>query len=110
MPTLNVHGTVNHGFDTDGFLDELNFDEDLSAFSPDSKTPTRSTKEEDADDDSDADADGDAGADTDADTALLARPPRWSDEEVSQTMSSNFAFWRMCQIHLTCILFSNDHF
>jgi len=52
---------------------------------------------EDADDKSDATADDDS--ESDADTALLTRPPPWSYDEVSQTMSSNFAFWRICQIY-----------
>jgi len=57
-------------------------------------------KGEDADDESDATADYESESDADADTALLARPPDCSHEEVSQTVSSNFAFWRMYSSHM----------
>ncbi len=49
-----------NGFDGDSFLDDLQFDEDLSAFSPDSSSLLRSPNP----------------------AMVSARPPRWTDEEV----------------------------
>jgi hypothetical protein len=50
MPTFTYQETPSKpGFDTDRFLDDLHFDEDLSSFSPGGKS-LDSTKEEEKDD------------------------------------------------------------
>lgn len=70
MPTFTYQETPSKpGFDTDRFLDDLHFDEDLSSFSPGGKS-LDSTKEEEKDDSS-------------LSYSYSARPPRWTDEEVS---------------------------
>lgn len=68
MPTFKYQEpSVNPGFDTDRFLDDLHFDEDLSSFSPGGKM-LNSPKEEEKDDSSYS-------------YSYSVRPPRWTDEE-----------------------------
>ena len=67
MPTFKYQETPNRkAFDTDRFLDDLHFDEDLSSFSPDGKMLESPDGERD-----------------DSSFAYASRPPRWTDDEVS---------------------------
>ena len=63
MPTEAFQEVNNHGFDSDEFLDELHFDEDLSAFSPGTKVLNSPEPKQQS--------------------LLSARTASWTDEEVS---------------------------
>ena len=73
MPSYNIDGSHNmaYGFDSDKFLDDLQFDEDLSSFSPDSKMlPSPDMKP--------------------SFMTATSRPRQWTDDEVSIEMNHIF--------------------
>ena len=84
MPNYSIDGThMAYGFDSNKFLDDLHFDEDLSSFSPDSKMlPSPDMKP--------------------SFMSATSRPRQWTDEEVSLEINHFFT--------LTYTLPTDSHF